>query len=64
MRWPFALYGNGMHGFVMYEMEVGKRVAMCQDSEDCGWSALDDVSYAAYVQRETEGKDIPKVNPS
>ena len=38
-----GLYGNGMHDFVMHELEVGRRVAMAQDSETCGWSALDEL---------------------
>lgn len=49
MRWPFALYGNGMHDLVMQDLEVGLRVALAQDSEDCGWSALMDLSYAQWV---------------
>lgn len=44
-----GLYGNGMHFFILMEMELGTRVAMAQDSEDCGWSALWDLSYELYL---------------
>lgn len=47
-----GLYGNGMHDFVMSELEVGRRVAMAQDSEDCGWSALMDLSYELYCREQ------------
>lgn len=45
-----GLYGNGMHDFVLMEAEIGARAAMAQDSEDCGWSALDDLSFAEYME--------------
>jgi hypothetical protein len=44
------LYGQGMHDFIIDEMELGKRVALCQDSEDCGWSALNDLQYEEWVK--------------
>lgn len=45
-----GLYGPGMHDFILMEMELGTRVAMAQDSEDCGWSALMDLSYMEYCR--------------
>jgi hypothetical protein len=50
-----ALYGNQMTEFILMEIELGRRVASFQDSEDCGWSALMDLSYEAYV-REQESR--------
>lgn len=47
-----GLHHNGMHDFVLLEAEVGTRVAMAQDSEDCGWSALLDLDYLLYCARE------------
>lgn len=47
-----GIYGNGMHDFVMHEAEVGYRVAAAQDSEDCGWSALWDLSYEQYCREQ------------
>lgn len=44
-----GLFGHGMHDFVLRELEIGTRAAACEDSERCGWSALDDLDYAAYV---------------
>lgn len=32
-----GLYGSGMHDFILMEAELGIRVAMAQDSEDCGF---------------------------
>lgn len=49
-----GIYGNGMHDFVMHELEVGPRVARAQDSETCGWSALMDLSYEAYLRERGE----------
>lgn len=51
MNWGFGLYGSGMHDFIVTEMELGTRVAMAQDSENCGWSALMDVSYQEYCRK-------------
>lgn len=48
--WPFGLYSPGMHDFVLREMELGKRVAACQDAEDCGFGALFDLDYAEYIR--------------
>lgn len=45
-----SLYGNGMHDFLLRELEIGRRAAMVEDSERCGWSALDDLSYEEYVR--------------
>jgi hypothetical protein len=45
-----ALYGHGMHEFVLRELEIGTRAARYEDSERCGWSALDDLHYAEWVR--------------
>ncbi len=45
-----GLYSNRMHDWIMLELEVGTRAAHYQDSEDCGWSALLDLSYEQYVR--------------
>ena len=47
-----GLYSNRMHDYVVLELELGRRAAMAQDSEDCGRSALMDLSYDVYVLRE------------
>lgn len=52
-----GLHHNGMHFFILREMELGFRVAAAQDSEDCGWSALWDLSYEQYC-REQEAKGL------
>lgn len=49
MSWPGGVYGPGMHGFVLMELELGTRVAMAQDAEDNGFGALFDLSYAEYM---------------
>lgn len=54
MTAPFGLYGPGMHEFVLIEMELGTRAAIFQDNEDCGWSALDDLSYDEYMREHGE----------
>lgn len=55
-----GLHHNGMHDFIMCELELGHRVALYDDSENnCGWSALDDIRYALYVRscEEASGRD-------
>lgn len=47
-----GLYGSGMHDFILDEMELGTRVAMALDSEACGWSALDNLSYELYLKEQ------------
>lgn len=47
-----GLYSKGMHDFILMELELGTRTAMYQDSEDCGWSALDDLSYLEWVKND------------
>jgi hypothetical protein len=40
-----ALYGRGMHDFVLREIEIGYRAACCEDAEtSCGFTALDDIA--------------------
>ncbi len=48
--WPGGLYGSGMHDWILMEAEMGTRVAHAQDSEDVGWSALLDLSYAEWCR--------------
>ena len=39
-----GLYGSGMHDFILMELELGNRVAMAQDDEDCGYGILLDMA--------------------
>lgn len=57
ISYPFGLYGNGMHDFILTEMEVGTRVAMAQDSEDCGFGAIFDLQYQEYVDAHSNDPD-------
>lgn len=52
------LYGQGMHDFVLREAEIGTRAAMFEDSEYCGWSALDDLSYEEWVADDIAWRDV------
>lgn len=47
-----GVFGSGMHDFIMVDLELGERVAMCQDDEDCGFGALFDLSYEMYLKEE------------
>lgn len=47
-----GVFGNGMHDFILRDMELGERVAMAQDDEDCGYGALFDLSYEQYLAEE------------
>ncbi len=38
---PGGLYGPGMHDYIIREIEIGPRAALCEDMEACGFSALD-----------------------
>lgn len=44
------LYGNGMHDYLIRVLEIGERAAAYEDSERCGWSALDDIDYKNYLE--------------
>ena len=45
-----ALVGRRMHQYVLDEIELGKRAAMCLDSENnCGWSAIDNWQYGQWA---------------
>jgi hypothetical protein len=49
----YGLYGKGMHGYILDELELGSRVASAQSAEDIdplGW--LDDIHYAEFVEEE------------
>lgn len=43
MKWPFGLYGSDMPDYVLREIEVGPRAALCEDMEASGDSALGDI---------------------
>lgn len=49
-----GLYGKGMHGFVLDEMELGFRVACWLDQEAAlgGMEWLLDIQYAEYIRSE------------
>ena len=57
-HWPFGLQGHGMHGYVLDEAELGKRVATCLDEEVAWWGivppAILDISYAQYCAEHPE----------
>ena len=40
-----GLYSTGMHDFVLRECEVGYRVAVAEDSEECGYGPLLDAMF-------------------
>lgn len=42
------LYGQGMHDFVLRELELGTRAALCEDDEACGFGPLFDVQVARW----------------
>jgi hypothetical protein len=46
-----GLFGSGMHDFILMDLELGERVAMWQDDEDCGFGALFDLQYAKAMQK-------------
>lgn len=46
-----GLFGSAMHDFILEDLELGERVALAQDDEDCGFGALFDLSYGEYVER-------------
>ncbi len=48
----FPLRGNAMHDYVLLEVEMGTRVAACQDAEDVGMGALLDESFLWYCAKE------------
>lgn len=50
-----GLYTNGMHDFIIDELELGTRAAMALDDEACGFGPLFDLSYELY-RREHEGE--------
>lgn len=35
-----GLFGKGMHDFILDDMELGERVAMCLDNEQCWGAAI------------------------
>lgn len=53
-----GIYGSGMHGFVMRELEIGYRAASYEDNERCGSSAIDDVLFMMYVREQEAKMDV------
>jgi hypothetical protein len=51
-----GLYNNGMHNFILDEMELGTRVAMALDNEACGFGPLFDLSYELYMKEGQENE--------
>lgn len=47
-----GLYTNGMHDFILDEMELGTRVAQALDDEACGFGPLFNLSYKLYLEQE------------
>lgn len=47
-----AGHTNGVHGFLMCELELGERVAMALDDEACGFGPLFDVIYLCHCLAE------------
>lgn len=45
-----GLYNNGMHKFIIDELELGTRVAMALDNEAAGFGPLFDLSYELYMK--------------
>lgn len=36
-----GLFSSGMHDFILRDLELGERVAMAQDAEDCGFGPFE-----------------------
>jgi hypothetical protein len=53
-----GVYGHRMHDFILRELEIGTRAAMFEDSESCGWSALDDLDYERYMLRTSRASRV------
>lgn len=51
-----GLYTNGMHDFILDEMELGTRVAMALDDEACGFGALFNLQYEEDMRKEEENE--------
>lgn len=47
-----GLYGNGMHNWLIDELELGERVAHALDAEACGFGPLFDLQYRIYLEGE------------
>jgi hypothetical protein len=52
-----GLYSSGMHEFVVREFEIGHRAACYEDSERCGYTALDDLAFMIYLDEHELGDD-------
>ena len=50
MNWPFGLHHNGMHNFILDELELGTRVALAIDMESLGYGPLFDLQYEIYMR--------------
>lgn len=47
-----GLHHNGMHDFILDEMELGTRVAHALDDEACGFGALFNLQYEEWVRND------------
>lgn len=52
-----GLHHNGMHDYVLRELEIGTRAAMCEDSEQCGWNAINDLQYSEWCRQQPDWKE-------
>lgn len=52
MKCPFGLHHNGMHDWIMDELELGARVAYALDSEACGLGPLLDLRLDIYLREQ------------
>lgn len=50
----FGLHHNGMHDFIIDEIELGTRVALAIENETLGFGPLFDLSYAEYMREQEE----------
>lgn len=57
LNYPFGLYTNGMHDWILDELELGERVAHALDAEACGFGPLVDLQLTEYLLRE-EGNGV------
>lgn len=51
-----GIYGKGMHGFILRELEIGYRAAVVEDQDyvDAYPSAILDLQYAEYMRSSNE----------
>ncbi len=49
-----GLHHNGMHDFVLRELEVGARTALAEDDEACGFGPLFDARYLRWARSQPD----------